>query len=491
MSRPIARLLLAAALALGAMSCGTETDDEAIEVTVIGDTAPALADPAAGPVGAPSEVMLVNVAQGLVRFDALGQIEPGLAERWNVSDDGLSYIFRLASVDWPSGRAVNARDVARNLKRQLRTSSNNPLRDTLGAVEDIVAMTDRVIEVRLRAPRPYLLQLLAQPEFAIVRSGHGTGPFQPDAEQDSPGAIALTRRIVILDEKDRIEHVHLRHSDAAAAIRRFREGKAALVLGGTFADLPLVPRDRRSRDALRFDPVAGLFGLVPARNSGPVEDKQIRSLLNRAIDREALIAGLNVPGLVPRTSVMQAGLEGRPAAAPAPWAAMPFPERRAQAIREGRIARGETEPVTIAIALPEGRGADFIFQRLKADWTPLGFDLVRAGEGVPADLKLVDAVAPSSSQAWFVRSFRCGRVPICSAEADTLMDQARETRSAVERLALLSQAGAVIDEDVLFLPLAAPVRWSLVGDGLPGFAENIFARHPLSGLRNSPTRERQ
>ena len=78
-------------------------------------------------------MLLSNVAQGLVRFDARGQIEPGLAERWNVSDDGLSYIFRIASADWPDGRTVNAREVARILNRQLRAPSRNPLKDTLWA----------------------------------------------------------------------------------------------------------------------------------------------------------------------------------------------------------------------------------------------------------------------------------------------------------------------------------------------------------------------
>ena len=71
------------------------------------------------------------------------------------------------------------------LKRQLRRASRNPLKDTLGAVEEVVAMTDRVIEIRLRAPRPNLLQLLAQPEFGLIREGQGTGPFQPEAQQPS------------------------------------------------------------------------------------------------------------------------------------------------------------------------------------------------------------------------------------------------------------------------------------------------------------------
>jgi peptide/nickel transport system substrate-binding protein len=483
------RILLAALLAGTLAACGGQ-GEEALDVTVIGGRQAQLSDPADTALAMPSEVLLTNVAQGLVRFEARGQIDSGLAERWNVSDDGLSYIFRVASGAWPDGRPVNARDVARILNRQLRSASRNPLKDTLGAISEIVAMTDRVIEIRLRTPRPNLLQILAQPQFAVVREGQGTGPFQIDAKQDAPGAISMTRLIRIIDDKDRIEHAHLRNAQAAKAITQFRDGEAELVLGGTYADLPLVPRRERSmRNALHFDPVAGLFGLVPARSGGPLADKELRSLLSRGLNRDALVGAFDVPNLVGRTTVLQAGLEGGANPVPPAWTAVPFEDRYPQAVQEARRAIGD-ERIRLAVDLPEGRGSEILFARLAADWQPLGIDLVRAGKGVPADLKLVDQVAPSTSPAWFVRSFRCGVAPICSEGADNLMNAGRDTKNAVERAALLAEAGRIIDEEILFIPIAAPVRWSLVGD-LPGFAENIFARHPLSGLRDKPIRERQ
>jgi peptide/nickel transport system substrate-binding protein len=488
MRSAIPRLLLAAMLAAGVSACGDQAD-EAIDVTVIGQQAK-LAEPSEGALTASSEVLLGNVAQGLVRFDARGQIDPGLAERWNVSDDGLSYIFRIGADDWPDGRAINARDVARILNRQLRSAGRNPLRDTLGAVSEIVAMTDRVIEIRLKAPRPNLLQLLAQPQFAIVREGQGTGPFMIDAKQDAPGAIAMTRVIRVIDDEDRVEHAHLRNAEAAAAIAQFRAGKVELVLGGTYLDLPLVPRRERSiRGALHFDPVAGLFGLAPARNGGPLADKQLRGLLNRAINRDALIAALDVPNLVGRQTLLQTGLEGGGIPTQPAWSAMAFEARYPQTVAEARQLVGE-ERIELAIDLPDGRGSNIIFARLAADWRALGIDLVRAGENGPADLKLVDEVAPSSSPAWFVRSFRCGVAPLCSGDADKLMAGARDAQLAIQRAAMLMEAGRILDEESLFFPIAAPIRWSLVGD-LPGFAENIFARHPLSGLRDKPSRERQ
>ena len=39
-----------------------------------------------------------------------------------------------------------------------------------------------------------------------------------------------------------------------------------------------------------------------------------------------------------------------------------------------------------------------------------------------------------------------------------------------------------MDEAQLFVPLTAPVRWSLVGERAPGYMENRFAIHPLTGM---------
>src|SRR5205085_3732715 len=132
------------ALALAPGACRQQAEGT-VRVVVIGGE-PVLRDPALGPLTAPDEVLVQNVAQGLVRFDAAGNIVPGLAERWNVSDDGLSYIFRIASSEWPDGRKITAPQVARLLKRQPATRSKNPLKDSLGPVHVVVARTDRVYE---------------------------------------------------------------------------------------------------------------------------------------------------------------------------------------------------------------------------------------------------------------------------------------------------------------------------------------------------------
>jgi peptide/nickel transport system substrate-binding protein len=474
-------LAFAAVLAVAPAACRDDHGGMPSVVVIGGE--PKIRDPASAALSGPDSVMLGAVAQGLVQFDATGNIVPGLAERWNVSDDGLSYIFRIASTDWSTGRKVSAQQVARVLKRAISPAAANPLKDTLGAVEDVVAMTDRVIEIRLRAPRPNLLALLAQPEFAIVRNGAGTGPFKVEAERGTAGELRLTREVLSAadDEAARRDELLLRGQAAADAVRSFADGKADLVLGGTFADLPTAQSAKLPRGSLRFDPAMGLFGLVPVRPGGELEDADVRRLLSQAIDRDALVAALRVPGLAARATVLEPALEGVADPSPPAWLATPLDQRHAALVAEATRLFGSDKP-TLRLLLPAGPGADILFNRLASDWALLGIAVERAKGLASADLRLVDAVAPSTSPAWFLRQFRCGVAPVCDPEADTLLDAARVASVPAQRGALLAQAAARIDQSQLFLPITAPVRWALVSNRIQGFAGNRYARHTLTDL---------
>ena len=480
-------------LVLAALGGCRNQDNEAVSATVIGDRAPALGDPVTKALSPADLVLVGNVAQGLVRFDAAGNIAPGLAERWAVSDDGLSYVFRLQKVNWSDGRKVRARDVVRLLQRQLARAGRDPTRDSIGAIAQVVAMTDRVIAIELNAPRPHLLQLLAQPEFGLVSNDQGTGPFKATRKGDT---LLLSRTLPGFDgDQDQEEEVALSAAPAERAVKAFVDGKTELVLGGTAGDLAVALGTKLPRGALRLDPVAGLFGLIPARKAGPAADPEVRALLDEALDRAALVGALGVPDLQPRATILQPGLDGVGAPAQPAWSASPMtPERRQLLVETGNRlfprASGAQQPPTlepprpILVALPPGPGGAIILQRLKADWEPLGYLTVEAAKpGGPADFRWVDSVAPSTSPAWFLRSFRCEFVPICSEEADKLLDAARLTGFVPQRNAFFADAERMMREAVLFIPVAAPVRWSLVGRGIDGFAENRFARHTLTDLR--------
>ena len=492
MRSPLLRRTLCAALSIlatFAASACQKADAGKTDVTVIGEP-PQIVDPAAGALTQPQAVVLANVAQGLVRFDAAGQIVPGLAGRWNVTDDGLGYIFRLETAEWPDGRKITAQQVARVLRRQIAAHSDNPLRDTLGAIDQITPMTDRVIEISLKSPRPNLLPLLAQPELAVVYQGQGSGPFAISRESKPP-KLDLVRTVSDLDEEvSRREEVKLAAAPAPTAVRAFVAGKTDLVLGGTFGDLPYARAQNLPRNALRFDPAAGLFGLLPANAGGALVDPTIRHLLSESIDRQALIDALGVPGLLPRATVLEPGLDGIPAPTAPEWAAVPIDQRRAALAESARRQFGNLERPALRIALPEAPGSRILLSRLAADWGVLGIKVEAARPGSPADFILVDAVAPSNSAAWYLRQLRCEHAPVCDENVDQLLDGARNATVPAQRYALLAQAAQLVDEQQLFIPLAAPIRWSLVSDRVQGFATNRFARHTLTGLGQRLDRER-
>ena len=483
------------AMAMAALAgCGSGHDGVA-RVAVIGD-APRLVETVEAPLTVGDALVRANIAQGLVRLDANGQVVPGVAERWNVSDDGLSYIFRLQTGEWPDGRKIKADEIAKILARQLRPTSKNPLKDTLGAVDQVVAMTDRVIEIRLLAPRPYLLQLLAQPEFGLVRASVGIGPFHfprsdeppppDDADAKSLGpSLFITHRISVPDAKDPVERVRLYGGNAAALVAAFADGRLELLLGGTVADLPLALSAKVPRGALRFDPAAGLFGLMPTARNKVLKDRDLRSLLSRAIDRQALIAALRVDGLTPRATLLQPGLEAVGQPAQPDWLGAPMADRRPALIAEANRMFGAADRPTLRLAMPGGRGGELMFRRIAADWAVLGIKTERATTPASADLMWIDDVSPSASPAWLLRRFRCGIAPICVEAAEPLLAAARAAPIAPQRAALFMEAARMMDDAHLFMPVAAPIRWSLVSGRAPGFAENPFARHTLVGLSDT------
>lgn len=476
-SRRALSLALGAAVALLGAGCDRRANGT-LEVVVIGGV-PGVSDPSKGPIPAADALLLASTVQGLVRFDARGQVEPGLAETWNVSDDGLSYIFRLASTQWPNGRKVTAEQVARLLRRQIAPASRNRLKDALGAIDEIVPMTDRVLEIRLKAPRPELLHLLAQPELALLNRDEGSGPFGI-ARQGN--VVELSREVTTPDEEaTRSEQLRLRGASARQAIALFTAGDADLVIGGTFVDLQHARATNLPRRALQFDPASGLFGLIPTRAGGVLESSQVRQLLSQALDRDALLGALAVPGLAPRTTVLEPGLANITDPAPQDWAATPLADRRpALVAAAGRLFEGE-RPV-IRVALPQGPGSELLLGRLYQDWGAIGVTVERAKNAAQADLELVDEVAPSASPAWFLRRFSCGLAAICDEQLDELLEGAKATPIVAQRSALLRDASRRADSEQLFIPIAAPIRWSLVSSRISGFAGNRFAIHTLTGL---------
>ena len=486
MSRPRFSFLAAALSALSLLgACNGRADDGPVIVSAIGG-APTLADPAHGARDTPSRLLLDAAAQGLVRFDASGQIEPGIAERWSVIDNGTSYIFRLRESEWSDGQPVTASEVVTILRRQIAAGSRNILKPYLSAVDEIVEMTPEVIEIRLKRPRPDLLKLFAQPELALFRvtPPGGSGPFRIVSQRHRTIVLRPAFDPARSPDEDAVEpppaaNVHLIGERAARAIVRFDRREVNLVTGGTFTDWPLVTMTQIAPVNRRFDPAAGVFGLAVVNRSGVLSDAANRAAIARAIDRAGFVAAIS-PDWEAAVQVLPEQLDSAappavPGWAQTPAAGDPTPQQR---IAQWRAAHPGA--IRLRIAVPSGPGANLLFGYVGAALLSLGITPERVAIDAAADLRLIDAVAPYDSGRWYVAT----ACQPCSEPAQTAIDAARDADSMRLRSQQIAVADAALANDVAFIPLARPLRWSLVSVRLKAWAGNSRAWHPLNHLRN-------
>lgn len=474
--------------------CNQRSDAGPVIVSAIGGR-PVVLDPAINPLSAPTRLMLDSTAQGLVRFDAAGQIAPGLAERWIVIDDGMSYIFRLRDAEWSDGSKVTASQVVDSLRRQLAGRSRNPLRAYLTAIDEIVEMTPEVIEVRLKRPRPDLLQLFAQPELALMRSRppRGSGPFRI-APTHTTNETGPTNVGILLNPafdparstSDDVEapgpqqSVQLIGERASRAIVRFAERQSDLVSGGTFVDWPLLKLASIAPANLRIDPAVGMFGLAIVNRDGFLEAAENRAALAQAIDRAALVSAF-APGWEPTEQILPATLDSASGPATAGWSSLSAAARREGARnRVRRWKETNDEPLVLRIALPAGPGATILYGFVGAALRSIGIEPRRVSHDAPADLRLIDAVAPYDSARWYLAT----ACQPCSTDTEQALIAARDANSLTERAARLAEADTLVTQDAAFIPIARPLRWSLVALRLRKWQGNARAWHPLNRLRD-------
>ena len=175
-----------------------------VRVGVVG--VPAALDPAAGLDGT-NPLIARHVFDTLVTYrEASSDIEPGLATRWTVSRDGLTWSFTLRdNAKFHDGTPLTATEVAQSFARHLRPDGEVPpalawsalLRGMPGVIKDVRAADARTVQIVLAQPYAPLLTVLAHPAFGITRRTTvdgigrllGSGPYRPvDA---TTGRLAL------------------------------------------------------------------------------------------------------------------------------------------------------------------------------------------------------------------------------------------------------------------------------------------------------------
>lgn len=487
-------VLMGGLMALSLASCGLFGERGPVRIAAMGSINPA-ASPLNGELSATNAALLDAISQGLVSFDGAGQIDTGLADRWTLTADGRSYIFRLREAKWSNGRKVTAQDVATILRNYLAPASRHILKSNFPEIETIRAMTDTVIEIRLSVPQPAILDLLAQPSMAIVNNGMTWGPMRARKVDGTlrlspaPDPLAEDPEAAEAAANDPAASIELVGTSPAGALARFKNGYADGVIGGRFSTLPYFAASNIGRSRLVVDPAPGLFGLTFVRAEGFLAVDVNRDALARAIRRDRLVGAFGLAEWQPQSTLRPSvhTRDGGPAPMLPAWATYDDVSRQTQARRvvdAWRDAGREIEPLRIAV--PDTPGGRILYAYVAADFTAIGVPSRRVAMASAADLRLIDEVAPNDDPLWALRRLSCRQDTLCNREAEQMIALATRNIDAGQRAVQLTEAEAVLARYTPFIPLATPLRWSVAAQRLTGLRANARAQHPLNHVIDAP-----
>jgi oligopeptide transport system substrate-binding protein len=120
--------------------------------------------------------LLSDLYQGLVMQDAKGAIIPGVAKSWEISPDGVTYIFKLRdNAKWSNGDPVTASDFVFTFQRIMDPQTAAPYANVLFPIKNgeaiatgkmpkeklgVEALDEQTLKFTLEAPTPYFVQLM-------------------------------------------------------------------------------------------------------------------------------------------------------------------------------------------------------------------------------------------------------------------------------------------------------------------------------------------
>ena len=198
-----------------------------------------------------------------------------------------------------------------------------------------------------------------------------------------------------------------------------------------------------------------------------------------------IVDAFAVPGWQPTIAILPERF--RSAADPAlpSWAALPLDARRDAARNTifGWLAHHSGPLAPVRVALPKVPGSNMIFAMIAADWRQIGIETVRVAPDADADIRLVDRIAPADSAIWYLATLACPNPNACDPTVVAAIHAVRTSASLAERGPRLATADAAVTLSARYIPIARPVRWSLVAPRLSRFRENPRAVHPLDRLR--------
>ncbi|MDY3895679.1 MAG: peptide ABC transporter substrate-binding protein, partial [Candidatus Fimenecus sp.] len=333
-TRRLIAAILAVVMCLSAMallsSCGNSKKDDAGITVQIGSN-PETLDPALNS-AVDGGNMLITLYETLLIIDEDNKVQPGQAEKYTVSDDGLTWTFTMRDgLKWSDGTELNAKDFEYTFKRLANVELAAPYaetvigmidgyQDAIGNPDDdgkttttpdpeklnVVASEDgKTLTIKLAYPCSYFDKIVAfgtmsPVQKATIEANGDSWATKPDTyvcngpymiTEWTPGERIVCKKNPNYkggwDSKRIVNNklTFLLLENPSASFTAYNSGEAQLI-----KDVPTeeIPTLKKSTDGGDFyvDTILGTYYLNMNLNRAPFNNKNVRKALNLAIDRD-------------------------------------------------------------------------------------------------------------------------------------------------------------------------------------------------------------
>jgi oligopeptide transport system substrate-binding protein len=444
--------------------------------------------------------------EGLTRFDAQGNAEPGLAQSWSQSTDGLVWHFSLRPLlKFSDGVPIDATVFASVFARLTAPATASPQTELFEAIRSVRAVSETSVEVRLNHPFPALPELLAHPAMAALPLHRDN--WVKDRPLVTSGAYRAKNWVLndhLLLEANPFWHdghpniatIEWRPvSDGLVALRLFQAGGADIL--GDIISTRLSALQTASPDQVHIAPYSGSYYFAFNTRKPPFNDPRIRQALSLAVERGWLADRLLGTGVLPAWGVVPPGTTGLPAYKPT-WAGWSRGQRmKAAAHLLSAAGYGPQHPLSFEIRFNSDTDHRRISVALAAMWKPLG-----------VEAKLLNSEASlhfaSLRRADFAlaRSGWIGDIPVpenylsvhvgaagptnYSGFANAAFDQSLAAALTIPkadlRAAKMREAETILMEQAPILPLYHYVSKVMIAPHIAGWRDNPANIHPSRTL---------
>ena len=489
------------------------------------DASPAGFDPAQFMTSVENSAAAYTVYNRLVEFkQGATTVEPGLAQSWDVSQDGLVYTFHLrrgvkfhTTATFKPTRDFDAQDVLFTFERM--RNANQPFAKAYPVT--FPYFVDLGLEkniAKIDAPDPYtvrftlrhvdapFLSKLAMPFASVISAEYanqllangnavalnthpvGTGPFifvsytkdstirfEGNADYWQPGAVRLAKLVFAITP------------DAAAREAKLRANECQLMSN----PLPSDVRALQSDPDLKVAQQVGFNLAYLAYNTThpPLDQRDVRAALDMAIDKRAIVA-----------SVYQGS--GEPASHPMPptqWgydrhiADAPYDPAKAKALldRAGFKDGFELTLWAMPVQRAYNPNARLMAEMIQSDWARIGVrarivtyewaEYVRRARAGEHDAVLLGLTGDyGDPDTWLGVLLSCGAVnggnfaKWCYKPYDDLIVEARESTDVAKRTRLYDEAQQIFAQQVPFTPIAHSIVYQPMRKRVTGFKIDPF-----------------